>query len=480
MTQTWDPISLDECGHLYCGQSLTAADVNLDGRGYPYFTGPEQWDGRRLRIDKWSEHAKRVVPDGCIFITVKGAGVGTIFPGAAGAIGRDIYAFQVHEELNFKYVLYALRFTVDSIVGQAKGDIPGLSKNHILDHKIVLPGIVQQGRIVAKLEELFSELDKGVEALSAAREQLKAYQQSALKHAFEGKLTDEWRAANPARQSVIAAIRTERKDQRGKGGKRSRIYSDPDDRFLKLQVPATWTAEYLGNLNVDIFDGPFGSHLKTSDYVENGVRVIRLENIGYGHFIDEKRSFVSNDKYQGIKRHTVVPGDIVFSSFVTEAIRSALVPRNIAFALNKADCFGIRFLGAGLNPKFVQFFLQSRSAFKQVESMIHGVGRPRINTSQLKEVVVPVCAGEEQDLIVERLEFAFSESNALEAAIDIELSRLSSLRQAILRVAFSGQLVTQDSKDEPASAVLERIRAERESAGAKKERNSKNGKKKAA
>lgn len=480
MTQTWNQIRLGECGELYCGQSLTAADVNMEGRGCAYFTGPEQWDGKELHIDKWTEHPRRPVPDGCIFITVKGAGVGTIFPGRAGTIGRDIYAFQVHEELNFKYVLYALRFTVDSVVAQAKGDIPGLSKNHILDHKIVLPGIVQQGRIVAKLEELFSELDKGVEALTSAREQLETYRQSLLKHAFEGKLTDDWRAANPAHQHVIAAIRTEREVRLQKGQKRSRVHSYLGDRLVKGQIAAGWTAECLGNLNVAIFDGPFGSHLKTSDYVESGIRVIRLENIGYGRFIDEKRSFVSAEKYQGIKRHTVVPGDIVCSSFVTEAIRSALIPSHIPFAVNKADCFGIRFFGAAVNPKFVQFCLQSRIAFKQLERLIHGVGRPRINTSQLKEIVVPVCAREEQDLIVEKLEFAFSESDALEAAIDMDLSRVSTLRYAILREAFSGQLVTQDPKDEPASALLERIRAKREGAGATKERNGKNVKKKAA
>ncbi|MGC2221248.1 MAG: hypothetical protein WA624_02215, partial [Methylocella sp.] len=107
-------------------------------------------------------------------------------------------------------------------------------------------------------------------------------------------------------------------------------------------LPAGWTTEYLGNLDVEVFDGPFGSHLKTSDYVGSGIRVIRLENIGHGRFIDEKRSFISKEKYEDIRRHTVLPGDIVFSSFVSEFIRSALVPPHIPFAVNKADCFGIR------------------------------------------------------------------------------------------------------------------------------------------
>jgi type I restriction enzyme, S subunit len=178
---------------------------------------------------------------------------------------------------------------------------------------------------------------------------------------------------------------------------------------------------------------------------------------------------------------TVVPGDIVFSSFVTEAIRSTLVPSHISFAVNKADCFGIRFFGETVTPKFVQFFFQSRNAFKQVEGMIHGVGRPRINTTQLKEVVVPVCSIQEQCIIINKLESVFSETDTLADEIEKRISQLSILRQAILQKAFSGQLVAQDAKDEPASSLLERIRAERDATVAKnKELKRKNGKKKAA
>ena len=85
---------------------------------------------------------------------------------------------------------------VNEIILFAKGDIPGISKNHILDHKIYLPNRKTQDLVVAKIEELFSELDKGIESLKTAREQLKIYRQALLKHAFEGKLTEQWRKEN--------------------------------------------------------------------------------------------------------------------------------------------------------------------------------------------------------------------------------------------------------------------------------------------
>ena len=434
-------VKLEHCGELYCGQSPSVAEVNTDGRGQPYFTGPEQWDGRTLHVEKWTEHPKRLVPEGCIFITVKGAGVGKLFPGIAGAIGRDIYAFRVHEALNFKYILYALRHTIDTVVGQAKGDIPGLSRNHILDHLIVLPSVAQQNRIVAKIEELFSELDKGGENLATAKQQLKVYRQAILKHAFEGKLTADWRAQNPDKlktpEALLLCIGTERDARHAKAvedwqravvewraageiGDRpvkprqpSDEQAEKGDAALWPEVPSCWATVQLGMLNVEIFDGPFGSNLKTSDYVEHGVRVVRLENIGLGRFIDEKLSFVSEEKYEHLKKHTVFPGDIVFSSFVTDAIRSATIPKSTKFAVNKADCFGVRFFGSAVGSEFVQRFIESRNAFKQVEGMIHGVGRPRINTTQLKQVVVPVCTPDEQAEIIEILERVLSEIEAL-------------------------------------------------------------------
>src|SRR5690606_20492978 len=76
---------------------------------------------------------------------------------------------------------------------------------HLVKSTIPLPPLPEQHRIVAKIEELFSELDKGIENLKTARAQLKVYRQALLKHAFEGKLTAQWRAERRAKQSVTPA-----------------------------------------------------------------------------------------------------------------------------------------------------------------------------------------------------------------------------------------------------------------------------------
>ena len=98
---------------------------------------------------------------------------------------------------------------------------------------------------------------------------------------------------------------------------------------------------------------------------------------------------------------------------------------------------------------------------KQLEALIHGIGRPRINTTQLKDVFIPVCGASEQHAIVAAIESQRSEADQLDQTITISLQQAEALRQSILKKAFSGQLVAQDPNDEPASVLLARIKAEK-------------------
>jgi type I restriction enzyme, S subunit len=227
-------------------------------------------------------------------------------------------------------------------------------------------------------------------------------------------------------------------------------------------IPANWVWLRLGANSVSVFDGPFGSNLKSSDYVAKGVRVVRLENIGEREFVEDKYSFITEEKYQLLEKHTVYPGDLVFSSFITERTRVALIPASIERAVNKADCFCVRCNGESANSTFLCFYLSTHFIYKQLENQIHGVGRPRINTTQLKEAPYPLCSIAEQAEILHRIDKQSVLLDNLERSIETELQKAEALRQSILKKAFSGQLVAQDPTDEPASVLLERIRAGRE------------------
>ena len=131
--------------------------------------------------------------------------------------------------------------------------------------QVPLPPPTEQQRIVAKIEELFSELDKGIENLQQARAQLAVYRQALLKHAFEGKLTADWRATHAA-QLLAQLLAERRKKWKGRGR-----YAEPEpaktDEVGELPEKWIWASpEQLSSFeNYSLAIGPFGSNLKVSD-----------------------------------------------------------------------------------------------------------------------------------------------------------------------------------------------------------------------
>jgi type I restriction enzyme S subunit len=372
---------------------------------------------------------------------------------------------------------------------QRGSNYPAVRDQDVRSQSIPLPPLAEQKRIVAKIEELFSELEAGEESLRVARRQLGVYRQSLLKQAFEGKLTAKWRTLNSAKleapAQLLARIQSARQsryeqeikewerdlkkwEKSSQAEKRPAKPRKPHDVQLPStdqvenlsELPKAWSWISVANCAVEISDGPFGSNLKSDDYVSAGVRVVRLENIGAGEFIEEKESFISSEKYEKLKRHTVRPGDIVVASFINDAVRAALIPESIEYAVNKADCFQVHCFGETISADFLVRCFGARYFFKQLEQLVHGVGRPRINTTQLGEAFVPLCSLPEQQEIVRLLDEQFEVIGRNEREIDGALRRSEVLRQSILHRAFTGRLVPRSPSDEPAATLLARLHAE--------------------
>ena len=376
----------------------------------------------------------------------------------------NLYDNDTFQKDFFAYLLISLE---SSIIQIAKGmGVQNISSKDIEQLKIPIPPLETQQAIVNKIESLFDEIDEGIGRLKTAEQQIQQYRQSLLKNAFNGELTKEWRSKHedtlPSENELLAQIQTTREqhhaqqladwqtavsqwEQNGKEGKKPSKPKAPtqavkfEENFADL--PNGWGWIRLGNLNLDIFDGPFGSNLKTKDYVDFGVRVIRLENIGYLKFITDKYAFITNEKYSTIQKHSIYSGDLIFSSFITDGIRVAIVPDNIGKAVNKSDCFCLRVLDNTILNKFLAYFLSTRSAYKQAELQIHGVGRPRINTTQLKNINIPLCSLAEQTQIVAILESKLTACDQLAAELAKQLKQAELLKQAVLKAAFSGNLL---------------------------------------
>lgn len=326
-----------------------------------------------------------------VLIVWDGARCGFVGRGVEGAIGSTLAKISSDKYTN-DFLFYFLQSKYKVLNSNPRGvGIPHIEPNLLWNFEIPDVDKTTQHAIVSRIETLFAELDKAVQHLRTAQQQLKTYKQAVLNH---------W-------------------------------LNNEDGK---------WEVVKLGEVAEKIFDGPFGTHLKSDDYVSSGIRVVRLENIKAGYFDDSKQSFVTPEKYEIIKRHTVYPTDLIMSTFISEEVKVCQMPKHIEFAVNKADCIGIR-LKPLANNDFIKYYLSLRSVYHQLEIQVHGATRPRVNTTQIKNIEINLPPLTEQQRIVKEIESRLSQATATETYIENALQQAEALRQSILKKAFSGELV---------------------------------------
>ena len=314
-----------------------------------------------------------------------------IWNGGDAWLNQHIFKVVPYDNIYKIYLFYSLTTFVNQLYAKSHGSgMVHVTKKVFEDTPILVPPLPEQQKIVQKIESLFTELETGTKALKTALTQLKIYRQAVLNH------------------------------------------------FLTND---SWKMVKLGDVCDRIFDGPFGSNLKSSDYTSSGVQVVRLENIGFMEFFEEKETFVSEDKYQSLIKHEVFEGDIIFSSFIGDYIRTTILPNLKYKAIAKADCFCVRQKEKLINKQFLTFVLSSIRTQKILVLAVHGATRPRINTTQLKTFSFPLPSLKTQTQIVSEIEKRMAGADVLEASLKTQLINAENLRQSILKRAFEGKLV---------------------------------------
>lgn len=281
-----------------------------------------------------------------------------------------------------------------------------LNQGQMRQFPIKVPPLPEQERIVAKIEELFTQLEAGTSALERVQAGLRRYKASVLKAAVEG-----------------------------------RIFGDLELEDAELPVDWKWTtvSELAAEEPYSITDGPFGSKLKTEHYTESGPRVIRLQNIGDGEFRDAK-SHISQQHFETLKRHRIYAGDLVIAGMGESLPRACIIPEYVGDAIVKADCMRFKPNSKLAETKYLLFALNSETVKKLVAKVVHGIGRPRMNQQEVKAIPIPLPPLEEQRRIVAEVERRLSVAREVESVVEKALARSARLRQAVLKSAFEGKL----------------------------------------
>ena len=323
----------------------------------------------------------------------------------------------------------------------------------------------QQKRIVAKIEELFSHIDAGIEALKKAKQLLKQYRQSVLKAAVTGELTKEWREANkdklePASQLLERILKERRQkwEEQQLGQFKAKGKMPKDDKWKEKykeplgysyegelpDIPDSWawvSPEQIASTDdYALAIGPFGSNLKVSDYRDEGVPLVFVRNIRAHDYSTENAKYVTHKKAKELRPHSISAGDVLITKMGEPPGDASIYPLTAPDAIITADCIKWRFSNLVECPELFVYIINSQIIKDQILSRTKGVAQKKISLGTFKSVAFPLPPLEEQAEILRGLEQKFYAANRLSDEIDVQLLNTEKNKQSILASAFSGKV----------------------------------------
>ena len=156
--------------------------------------------------------------------------------------------------------------------------------------------------------------------------------------------------------------------------------------------------------------------MKTEHYSQSGPRVIRLQNIGDGSFIDIK-THISQSHFNTLQKHEIFPGDIVIGLLGDPIPRSCIIPEGVGPAIVKADCIRFKPTPKLALTEFLNCMINEPELRTQATESVHGVARPRLNLTQIKNFSIPLPPLTWQHEIVRRVGLLFERADAFDQEV---------------------------------------------------------------
>jgi len=430
MKEDWIEVELGKVCSINMGQSPPSATYNKDGDGMPFFQGKAEFTELHPVVKKWCTAPKKTAKKGDVLISVRAPVGSTNIANIDCAIGRGLAA--ITYRFGYKYIWYFLRQIERRLDDQGTGTtFKAISGSILKSQKIPLAPLPEQRAIVAKIEQLFSELDNGIANLKAAKDKLEIYRQAVLKKAFEGELTKEWRNG----------LNHDSKDSDDNLDSKSRNQGHPKNQGSEIgKLPRGWKWMKFKDVT-NIISG------KNQKQVDNPKGKFPI--YGSGGIFGRANDYLCEPGTTIIGRKGTINSPI----FVNERF------------WNVDTAFGISPMN-NLVPKFL-FYFCLRFNFKKLDK---STTIPSLAKRDLLQIDFPLSSQEEQKQIVHEIESRLSICDNILANIEEGLKKSEALRQSILKQAFEGKLLSEEEVEacraapdwEPAEQLLERIKNQKE------------------
>jgi len=488
LPDSWGHAKLGDILPIQYGKGLTKAERNAEGNVPVY--GSSGVVGT---------HDAAITSGPTLIIGRKGS-VGTVHRSPQPCWPIDtVYFVEETAETPLVYFEYLLRHLRLNALDRST-TIPGLSRDDYNEVLAPIAPLHEQHRIVEAIESYLTRLDAAVASLERVQKNLERYHASVLKAAVEGCLVPteaelarkegrDYEAAGELLKRILVErrkrwIEADAEKARGKTEakalKAGKPWTHADDVKIlekerdkaakKYKEPA---APDTSNLP-DLSEGwcwtssdqlmryvTSGSRDWSKYYSDGGALFVRTEDIKWNYLDLSSVAHVSLPETVEGKRSLLQPRDLLITITGANVGRCAVVPQQISEAYVSQSIALVRLVDSSL-ASYLHLFSQTnlQGAQTELERLAYGMGRPVLNLTNVRELNIPLPPLGELQRIVEEADSRLCQVESIRELVRGSGLRIDRLRQSILKWAFEGKLVPQDPEDEPASALLDRIKAE--------------------
>ena len=401
-----------------------------------------------------------------------------------GLCSAEFLVFSSVHDLSSEFL--AFRLNAQDFVrfanAQIRGERPRVSMKRLANFRVLLPPRAEQDRIVAKLSSTLVRIERGQAATRRAQQRATRYRDAVLKAAITGELTGAWRQTREAkdtdsREAVLERILTARRatwenaefkrlQKKGAALKNDRWksrYREPiKPATTELPaLPVTWDVTSLDALAAIGTGLSVSQNREVQDPVE--LPYLRVANVLRGRLDLAEIKTIQVDR-ERVHDYLLRQNDILFTEGGDrdKLGRGWIWEGQIRSCVHQNHVFRARlFEPALLNPQFVSYWANTLGQAYFLENAKQTTNLASINREVLRRLPVPVPPVDEQTQILKLVSQRLSSVERLTTSLEHQLARSLVMREALLREAFAGKLVQQDSHDEPADSLPGRIRAER-------------------
>jgi Restriction endonuclease S subunits len=409
----WKVKKLGEVCHTTSGGTPSRGNNKYYQGNIPWVKSGELDKGLILETEEMiSEEAiknssAKIFPKGTLLIALYGATIGKLaFLGVDASTNQAICGIYKNENIDSNYLFNYLFYKKPSLVKQGIGGAqPNISQGILKNLEIPIPPLSEQQAIVAKIEELLSDLENGKQQLQTAQQQLKVYRQSLLKWAFEGKLTNK--------------------------------------NVKDGELPKGWKWVKLGDACNKIQDGShFSPQIQYDEPGKNRFMYITAKNIRNDYMDFRKLIYVDKEFHDSIySRCNPEFGDVLLTKDGVNTGEATLNTLHEPFSLLSSVCI-FKTKKNELISSYLKYFIQSPFGNKAILDSMTGTAIKRIVLRKIKDAKIVVPPIKEQQRIVDELESKLTVCDKIEETISQSLQQAETLRQSILKKAFEGKLVT--------------------------------------